>query len=127
MWRWLAVARASACVEATPTRRGGFAFTNELWAQLSDLGENVAALDRQLSSQAQGDPADTSRGPLPSLATLHRVVRQEQRVGRVLEIIRPRHGRVDPAVCGRALAELALPGTADEAGSARPCRPPAFS
>ncbi|MFF3061902.1 hypothetical protein [Streptomyces sp. NPDC057909] len=48
VWRWLAVARASGCAETTSLRRGGFAFTNELWAQLSDLGGNVAALHRQL-------------------------------------------------------------------------------
>ncbi|MGW6898991.1 AAA family ATPase [Streptomyces sp. NPDC054919] len=120
VWRWLAMARASGCVEATPSRRGGFAFTNELWAQLSDVGGNVAALHRQLTSQARDDPADTSGGSVPSLATLHRVVRQEQRAGRVLEIIRPRHGRVDPAVYDRALAELALPGTVEETGQAPP-------
>lgn len=113
VWRWLAVARESGRVE--PVRRwGGFAFTDELWARLSDVGGNVKALRRWMEEHAEEVVPSLNTGVLPSLATLYRVVRAEQRAGRVLEVSRP--SRVDPAVYDRALAELALPGTVGAIG-----------
>lgn len=113
VWRWLAVARESGRVEPVP-RRGGFAFTDELWARLSDVGGNVKALHRWMEEHAEDVVLSLGTGVVPSLATLYRVVRAEQCAGRVLEVSRP--SRVDPAVYDRALAELALPGTVDETG-----------
>ncbi|MBC9715722.1 ATP-binding protein [Streptomyces sp. TRM66268-LWL] len=112
VWRWLAVARESGRMEPR-SRPGGFAFTDELWARLGKLGGNVAELHREL--EQAGDTAPL-HGPLPSLATLHRAVREDLRTGRVLETTHPRHGHVDPDRYDRALAELALPGTSDETG-----------
>ncbi|MEV7189890.1 ATP-binding protein [Kitasatospora sp. NPDC093102] len=119
VWNWLAIARQSGRLEAAPSR-GGFTVTDELWARLSAVGANVAALHRELTGQANSDPAREFAGPVPSLRTLHRAVRREQQAGRVLETARPGRGRVDPAVYDRALAELALPGTVGEAGQAAP-------
>ncbi|MEV6027784.1 ATP-binding protein [Streptomyces sp. NPDC052036] len=113
VWRWLAVARESGCVVPVP-RRGGFVFTDELWARLSDVGGNVKALHRWMEEHAEGVVPSLDTGVVPSLATLYRVVRAEQRAGRVLEVSRP--FRMDPVVYDRALAELALPGTVDETG-----------
>lgn len=117
VWRWLAVARESGRVESVP-RRGGFAFTDELWARLSDVGGNVKALHRWMEEHAEGVVPSLNTGVLPSLATLYRAVRAEQRAGRVLEVSRP--SRMDPAVYDRALAELALPGTVGETGQPEP-------
>ncbi|WP_344640992.1 ATP-binding protein [Kitasatospora cystarginea] len=122
--RWLAAARQSGRLEAVP-RRGAFTVTEELWARLSEVGGNVAALHRQLAGQAGSDPGQAFVGPVPSLATLQRAVRRERQAGRVLQTTRPGSGRVDPAVYDRALAELALPGTVDEASQAPPAPPPA--
>ncbi|MGW6412964.1 AAA family ATPase [Streptomyces vinaceus] len=111
-WRWLARAREG---EMGPVRRGGFTFDDALWARLEDLGGNVAELRRELERAGDQAPLEVR---LPSLATLYRVVRQEQQAGRVLGVTRPRQARVEPAVYDRALAELALPGMVDEAGAA---------
>ncbi|MFE7113549.1 hypothetical protein ACFU9W_46755 [Streptomyces sp. NPDC057600] len=50
------------------------------------------------------------------MTTLHDAVHRAQRAGRVLEVFRPSYARLDPQGYDRALAELALPGTIDEAG-----------
>ncbi|WP_344443731.1 hypothetical protein [Kitasatospora nipponensis] len=117
VWRWLAQARERGRVEAA-VRRKGFAVTGELWDRLSELGGNVAALHQELTAR-------TGHDPVPSLGTLHRAVQQERQAGRVLPNTRPGLGRVDPAVYDRALAQLALPGTVDEAGQAPPSTEPA--
>ncbi|MFJ2194089.1 ATP-binding protein, partial [Kitasatospora sp. NPDC087861] len=119
VWRWLAEARKSGRVEEAP-RRDAFTVTDELWARLSELGGNVAALHRELTARAGSDSGRGSAGSVPSLGTLHRAVQRERRAGRVLQGVRPGRGRVDPVVYDRALAELALPGTVDEAGQAPP-------
>ncbi|MFF0294504.1 AAA family ATPase [Kitasatospora sp. NPDC004614] len=117
VWNWLAIARRSGRVEPVP-RRGAFVVTDEFWARLSELGGNVAALHRELTGQAACGPGQESAGPVPSLGTLHRAVRREQRAGRVLQGVRHGRGRVESAVYDRALADLALPGTVDETGQA---------
>ncbi|MFJ2191707.1 AAA family ATPase [Kitasatospora sp. NPDC087861] len=119
VWRWLAEARESGRLETVP-RRGGFVVTEELWVRLSGLGGNVAALHRELTARAGSDSGRGSAGLVPSLGTLHRAVQRERRAGRVLQGVRPGRGRVESAVYDRALAELALPGTVDEAGQAPP-------
>ncbi|GGV41990.1 hypothetical protein GCM10010495_69540 [Kitasatospora herbaricolor] len=117
VWRWLAEARETGRVETAP-RRKGFMVSDELWDRLSELGGNVAALHRELTAQTASNPGQESAGLVPSLGTLHRVVQRERQAGRVLQGVRPGRGRVDPVVYDRALTELALPGTVDEAGAA---------
>lgn len=130
------MARAPGCVEATPTRRGGFAFTNELWAQLSDLGGNVAALHRQLSKPGTGrsgghvqrtatvvGDAAPRGAPGAACRTCLGDHSAPARPGRSCRV-RPRVGRARVAGHGRRSAFAALlPGaeqaeTADEADPA---------
>jgi hypothetical protein len=59
VWRWLAEARESGCVEAV-SRRTRFAVTDEWWARLAELGGNVAALHRELTGQAGVSSASSS-------------------------------------------------------------------
>jgi hypothetical protein len=103
-------------VEAEPRRRPAFAFTDELWARLSDLGGNVKALHRWMEEHAEEVVPSLGTGVVPSLTTLYHAVHREQRAGRVLEISRPAHAHGIPERYDRALAELALPGTVDENG-----------
>ncbi|MGW2184813.1 AAA family ATPase [Streptomyces sp. NPDC001719] len=93
-----------------------FAFTDELWVRLSDLGGNVKALHRWMEEHADDVVPSLSTGVLPSLTTLYHAVHREQRAGRVLAISRPAHAHRIPERYDRALAELALPGTVDETG-----------
>ncbi|WP_126641424.1 hypothetical protein [Embleya hyalina] len=98
---------------------GGRRFTPDdaLWSCLSDLGGNVRAFHRWMCDRARQDAEndDVPVAPVVSLTTLYHAVRRGLRVGRVLEIARPvRRAAVDDH--GRALAELALPGTVDEQG-----------
>ena len=98
VWRWLAVARETGQVE--PGVRQGYAVSDEVWELLGEVGGNVAELRRRLLGGACGG------GEVPSPSTLHRVVRQDRRAGRVLvtgrepEVAGPR--RADP------LGELGL-------------------
>jgi hypothetical protein len=111
VWRWLARAREG---HVDPVyRRGGFCLDDVLWARLEQLGGNVAELHRELERAGDESPLE---GRLPSLATMHRAVREQLRASRLLEATRPRREHVDPDCYARALAELALPGTVDEAG-----------
>lgn len=121
-WRWLARAREG---ELEPAyRRGGFTLDDALWARLQELGGNVAQLHRELEQAGDESPLE---GRLPSLATIHRAVRDHLRAGRVLENTSPRQGHVDPDCYDRALAQLALPGTVDESGQQTPLSPPPVS
>ncbi|WP_372404117.1 AAA family ATPase [Streptomyces luteireticuli] len=117
VWRWLAVARESGRIEPA-ARRGAFMLTDALWARLGELGGNVKALHRWMAGHADEVLPALGRDRLPSLSTLHHAANRERRAGRVLDLARPDYARVDPAAYDRALAELALPGTVDEAGEA---------
>ncbi|MCX4869686.1 ATP-binding protein [Streptomyces sp. NBC_00825] len=117
VWRWLAAAKESGRVEPVP-RRGVFVLDDVLWARLGELGGNVKALYRWMSEHADDVLAGLGRDRLPSLTTLHDAVHRAQRAGRVLEVSRPSYARLDPQGYDRALVELALPGTIDEAGQA---------
>ncbi|MFF3631910.1 hypothetical protein [Streptomyces sp. NPDC002164] len=117
VWRWLADAKESGRAEPVP-RRGVFALDDVLWARLGELGGNVKALYRWMGEHADEVLAGLGRDRLASLTTLHDAVHRAQRAGRVLEISRPSYARLDPQGYDRALAELALPGTIDEAGQA---------
>ncbi|MET8748225.1 AAA family ATPase [Streptomyces sp. NPDC004728] len=112
-WRWLARARKGQTEPAY--RRGGFLLDDTLWNRLEELDGNVSELHRQLS---QAGDESALPGPLPSLATMHRAVREQRRAGRVFQSTRPGKRHVDPDRYDRALAELALPGTVDETGQA---------
>lgn len=79
----------------------------------------MKALHRWMQGQAAAG-CDLGVSRVPPLTALHDAVRREQRAGRVLEVSRPSYARRDPQGYDRALAELALPGTLDEAGRARP-------
>ncbi|MFG3533206.1 hypothetical protein ACGF8B_41885 [Streptomyces sp. NPDC047917] len=117
VWRWLADAKESGRVEPVP-RRGVFALDDVLWARLGELGGNVKALYWWMGEHADEVLAGLGWDRLPSLTTLHDAVHRAQRAGRVLEVSRPSYARRDPQGYDRALAELALPGTIDEAGQA---------
>ncbi|MFC5665008.1 AAA family ATPase [Kitasatospora misakiensis] len=88
VWRWLATAKATGEVDGAPARRG-FAVSDETWALLAEVGGNVAQLRRRMV-EAAGDGVD-----VPSLGTLHRVVRRDRQLGRVLLVERT-PGLVEP-------------------------------
>lgn len=117
VWRWLAVAKESGRVEPAG-RRSAFTLTDALWARLGELGGNVKGLHCWMAEHAGEVLPALDRDRLPSLSTLHEAVNRERRAGRVLDLPRPGYARVDPAAYDRALADLALPGTIDEAGQA---------
>ncbi|MFE7975601.1 hypothetical protein [Streptomyces shenzhenensis] len=82
VWRWLARAR-----------EGHVALDEVLWARLEQLGGNVAERHRELERAGDDAPRE---GRLPSLATMHRAVREQLREGRVLKATSARRGHVDP-------------------------------
>ncbi|ARH94958.1 Mu transposase C-terminal domain-containing protein [Streptomyces sp. MOE7] len=72
VWRWVAEARATGQVTATPRTR--FTVTPEIRRLLALWGGNASAVHRELKKRAQADP----RLPkVPSLATMHRALRQD--------------------------------------------------
>ncbi|MFJ3728853.1 hypothetical protein ACIPYQ_40720 [Streptomyces sp. NPDC090045] len=101
VWKWLAEAREGQ-LEPVP-RQDGFTLDEEQWLVLAEVGGNVAALYRRLT--ADGPP---SPGSVPSLGTLHRVVRRDLQAGRVLVVARPSRNRVEAGRYDRVLAELKL-------------------
>jgi hypothetical protein len=117
VWRWLAAAKESGRIEPV-ARRGAFTLTDALWVRLGELGGNVKALHGWMAEHADEVLPALGRERLPSLSTLYHAANRERRAGRVLDLARPNYARVDPASYDRALAELALPGTIDEAGQA---------
>ncbi|MFF9127996.1 AAA family ATPase [Streptomyces sp. NPDC014889] len=107
VWRWLDAARTEGRVERRPRAR--LELSDQAWEVLAQAGGNVAVLHRHLTEAG---------GEVPSLASLHRVVRRDLQAGRVLP---------DRAVVWRereeqrtrqALADLALAGTR-EGGAAK--------
>jgi hypothetical protein len=102
VWRWLAEGRDGR-VEPRP-RQGGFTVGDALWEVLTQTGGNVAELRRRmLQAQDEGVLGDWGTQFVPSLATLHRAVKDGLRAGRALQVARAASGRYD-----RALAELGL-------------------
>ncbi|MFC9624805.1 helix-turn-helix domain-containing protein [Streptomyces sp. NPDC056930] len=79
VWRWLERAKATGQAEAGV--RQGYAVSDMAWALLGRVGGNVAELRRRLADGGDG-------GEVPSLSTLHRVVRRDRRAGRTLVIER---------------------------------------
>jgi hypothetical protein len=107
VWRWLAEGRDGR-VEPRP-RQGGFTMGDALWEVLTQTGGNVAELRRRmLRAQDEGVLGEWGAQFVPSLATLHRAVKDGLRAGRVLQVARVASGRVEPSRYDRALAELGL-------------------
>ncbi|MFJ9655727.1 AAA family ATPase [Streptomyces microflavus] len=105
VWRWLAEGREGR-LEARP-RQGGFVVGDALWEVLTQAGGNVAELRRRmLRAQDEGVLEHWGAEFVPSLATLHRAIKDELRAGRVLQVARAASGRVEPSRYDRALAEL---------------------
>ncbi|MGW2354162.1 hypothetical protein [Actinacidiphila glaucinigra] len=73
VWRWLDAARTEGRVERRPRAR--LELSDQEWAVLAQAGGNVAVLHRHLKEAG---------GQVPSLASLHRVVRRDLEAGRVL-------------------------------------------
>ncbi|MEU5119158.1 ATP-binding protein [Streptomyces asoensis] len=112
VWRWLDAARTEGRMEHRPRAR--LELSEQVWEALAQAGGNVAALHRRLKEAG---------GEVPSLASLHRVVRRDLQAGRVLPdraVVRrereERHTR-------QALADLALAGPR-EGGAAKTSTPP---
>lgn len=112
VWRWLEAARTEGRVERRSRAR--LELSDQAWEALAQAGGNVAALHRHLMEAG---------GEVPSLGSLHRVVRRELEAGRVLP---------DRAVVRRereeqrtrlALADLALAGPR-EGGAVKTSAPP---
>ncbi|MGW1117410.1 AAA family ATPase [Streptomyces tanashiensis] len=101
VWRWLSEAREGR-LEPVP-RRGRFTLDDGLWAVLAEVGGNVAALHRRMTTGGASSPAG-----VPSLGTLHRAVQRDLRAGRVLEVARPSRNRVEASRYDRVLADLKL-------------------
>ncbi|MGW0884641.1 hypothetical protein [Streptomyces sp. NPDC002671] len=99
VWRWLSEARA-ARLEGR-SRRGGFSLSDAWWAQLAEVGGNVAALHRRMTD-------DGAVEGVPSLGTLRRSVSRDLRAGRVLQVARLARGRGEAGRYDRFLAELEL-------------------
>ncbi|MFC8596666.1 AAA family ATPase [Streptomyces atroolivaceus] len=109
VWRWLADGRRGH-VEARP-RQDGFSLSDALWEVLAQAGGNVAELRRRmLRAQEEGALEQWGAGRVPSLPTLHRVIKRDLRAGRVLEVARPAGARagLQPSRYDRALADLRL-------------------
>ncbi|MFC9627095.1 AAA family ATPase [Streptomyces sp. NPDC056930] len=105
VWRWLSEGRGGR-IEVR-SRRGGLSLSEGLWAVLGEVGGNVAALHRRLDeAETAGRLGEWGLESVPSVATLHRVVRRDLRAGRVLEIARQARTRIEPSRYDRALAEL---------------------
>ncbi|MFB7114806.1 AAA family ATPase [Streptomyces sp. NPDC056291] len=73
VWRWLEAARTEGRMERG--RRARLELSDQAWEVLAQAGGNVAALHRHLKEAG---------GEVPSLASLHRVVRRDLQAGRVL-------------------------------------------
>lgn len=95
VWRWLDAARTEGRMERRPRAR------LELWEVLAQAGGNVAALHRHLKAAG---------GEVPSLASLHRVVRRDLQAGRVLPDRAVVRQERDEQQTRQALADLALAG-----------------
>jgi hypothetical protein len=107
VWRWLEAARTEGRVEPRPRAR--LELSDQAWEVLAQAGGNVAVLHR-LSKEAAGE--------VPSLASLHRVVRRDLQAGRVLPDRAVVRREREEQQTRQALADLALAGTR-EGGAAK--------
>ncbi|AKA08299.1 hypothetical protein SAZ_42350 [Streptomyces noursei ZPM] len=114
VWRWLEVARTQGRVERRSRAR--LELSDQTWEALAQAGGNVAALHRHLKEAG---------GEVPSLASLHRVVRRDLEAGRVLPDRAVVRREREEQQTRQALADLALAGPR-EGGAAQvaAARPP---
>ncbi|MFF9378841.1 AAA family ATPase [Streptomyces griseoluteus] len=99
VWRWLDAARTEGRVERRPRAR--LELADHAWEVLAQAGGNVAALHRHLKEAG---------GEVPSLASLHRVVRRDLQAGRVLPDRAVVRREREEQQTRQALADLALAG-----------------
>ncbi|MFJ4356095.1 ATP-binding protein [Streptomyces massasporeus] len=112
VWRWLDAARTEGRMGRRPRAR--LELSDQAWEVLAQAGGNVAALHRHLKAAG---------GEVPSLASLHRVVRRDLQAGRVLPdraVVRRERAEQQTR---QALADLALAGPR-EGGAAKTSAPP---
>ncbi|MDQ1013571.1 hypothetical protein [Streptomyces afghaniensis] len=107
VWRWLDAARTEGRVERRPRAR--LELSDQMWEVLAQAGGNVAALYRHMKEAG---------GEVPSLASLHRAVRRDLQVGRVLPDRAVARREREEQQTRQALADLALAGPS-EAGAAK--------
>ncbi|MFJ9588645.1 hypothetical protein [Streptomyces acidicola] len=114
VWRWLDAARTEGRVEPRPRAR--LELSDQAREVLAQAGGNVAVLHRHLKEAG---------GEVPSLASLHRVVRRDVEAGRVLPDRAVVRREREEQQTRQALADLALAGTCEDgAGRAAAARPP---
>jgi hypothetical protein len=101
VWRWLEAARTEGRMERRSRAR--LEVSDQAWEVLAQAGGNVAALHRHLREAG---------GEVPSLASLHRVVRRDLQAGRVLP---------DRAVVRQAREEQQTRQALSELALAQPC------
>jgi hypothetical protein len=99
VWRWLEAARTEGRMERRPRAR--LEVSDQAWEVLAQAGGNVAALHRHMKEAG---------GQVPSLASLHRVVRRDLQAGRVLPDRAVVRRERDEQQTRQALADLALAG-----------------
>uniref|UniRef100_UPI003F497F3C AAA family ATPase n=1 Tax=Streptomyces chartreusis TaxID=1969 RepID=UPI003F497F3C len=112
VWRWLDAARTEGRLERRPRAR--LELSEQAWEALAQAGGNVAALHRHLKEAG---------GEVPSLASLHRVVRRDVEAGRVLPDRTVARRERDEQQTRQALADLALAGVR-EGGAVTTSAPP---
>ncbi|WP_318275738.1 hypothetical protein [Streptomyces pharetrae] len=112
VWRWLEAARTEGRMERRPRARLGL--SEQAWEVLAQAGGNVAALHRHLKAAG---------GEVPSLASLHRVVRRDLQASRDLPDRAGVRQERDERQTRQALADLALAGPR-EGGAAKTSAPP---
>ncbi|MFE3220859.1 AAA family ATPase [Streptomyces antimycoticus] len=112
VWRWLEAARTEGRVECRPRAR--LELSDHAWEVLAQVGGNVAALHRNMKEAG---------GEVPSLASLHRVVRRDLQAGRVLPDRAVVRRERDEQQTRQALADLALAGPS-EGGAVKTSGPP---
>lgn len=97
VWRWVEAARTEGRVERRPRAR--LELSDQVWGELARAGGNVAVLHRRLMETG---------GEVPSLASLHRVVRRDLQAGRVLPDRAVVRREREEQQTRQALADLAL-------------------
>jgi hypothetical protein len=113
VWRWLDAARTEGRVERRPRAR--LELSEQMWEVLAQAGGNVAALHRHLKAAG---------GEVPSLASLHRVVRRDLQAGRVLPDRAMVRREREEQQTKQALADLALAGPREGGAAKRAARRP---
>ncbi len=113
VWHCLDAARTEGRVERRPRAR--LELSDQAWEVLAQAGGNVAALHRHLKEAG---------GEVPSLASLHRVVRRDVEAGRVLPDRTVARRERDEQQTRQALADFALSGVREGGAVTTSALPP---